>query len=142
MATYDPAAIRSAIKTLVSGVTSVSKVYDFLNPEIEGYPAVIFDVSDEEASMLDDANNLRIITFKMWLVVEIPVKLQVGARDLLDTITKDVINVLELKANDTLSGTVDWVVPVVGPRTQSLSPEGNFFYQELNIQCNVASTIL
>lgn len=142
MATYNPASIRAALKTLLQTASGVAAVYDFMNPNIEGYPAVIFDLDNEDASMLDDANNLRVITFKIWIVVEIPVNGQQAAKDSLDAQTQAVINILELKANDTLSGTVDWIIPVVGKRDQVQSPEGNLMYQELNLKCNIASTIL
>ena len=142
MATYDIGAIRSALKSLLEGVSSVSVVYDFPQAQIASYPAVIFDLENEDAQFLDDANNTRILTFKIWVVCEIPTEGIAAAKDLLDSVTKDVVNVLEKLSNQTLSGNADWLIPVIGKRDQSNSPEGNFFYQELLLKVNVVSSIL
>lgn len=142
MATYNIGAIRSALKTLLETLTSVKKVYSSMNPVIEGYPAIIFDLDNEDATMLDDANNTRTLTFKLWIACEIPNAGMAEARDLLDNTTKDVVNLLEKVTNQTLSGNVDWMIPVIGKRDQSNSPEGNFYYQELLLRVNVVSSIL
>lgn len=142
MAVYDIGAIRAALKALLTSVSSVQNVYDYRNSAIDGYPSVLFDLDNEDGQMLDDANNQRIITFKLWVVTEIPVDGLQAAKDLLDSVTKDVINVLEKKSNQTLSNTCDWLMPVIGRRDQSTSPEGNFFYQELNLKVYVTSSIL
>lgn len=142
MATYNIAAIRAALKTLLATVTSVQVVFDYLAPQITGYPAIIFDLNNEDAQMLDDANNTRVLTFQIWIICEIPAEGLTGAKDLLDSTTADVVNVLEKLGNQTLSGTADWLIPVIGKREQSNSPEGNFFYQELLLKVNVVSSIL
>ncbi len=146
MATFDIAQVRSALKTLLTTLTGanqkISFVYDYSNPKIEGYPAIIFDVTAEDAQMLDDSNNVRAITFTLWVVNEVAVEGQSGAKDLLDAAVKDVINTLELKSNDTLSGNVDWIMPVIGKRQQVQSPEGLVMYQEIILKCQVSSSIL
>jgi len=142
MSTYDPSAIRSQIKTLLQTVSEVAVVYDYRAVSLSGYPAIIFDLTNEDGTMLDDANNLRVLTFTIWIVCELPVKGEDLAKTILDNTTKSVINVLELKANDTLSGTVDWIMPVMGTRQEVATPEGNSIYQEIKLRCNVASTIL
>lgn len=142
MATYDIGAIRAALKALITTVSSVQVVFDYMNPTLTGYPAVIFDLDNEDAQMLDDANNTRTLTFKVWVVCEIPENGLVAAKDLLDSVTKDVVNVLEKLSNQTLSGNCDWMIPVIGKRDQTNSPEGNFYYQELLLKVNVVSSIL
>lgn len=144
MAVYDIGAIRAAIKALLQTVPSIADgaVYDYRNSAIEGYPAVLFDLDNEDAQMLDDANNQRVLTFKLWVVCEIPEAGLQPAKDLLDAVTKDVINVLEKKDNLLLSGTADWTMPVIGARNQTNSTEGSFFYQELLLKVYVVSTIL
>lgn len=142
MASYDIGAIRAALKTLLSGISSVENVYDYPNSAIEGYPAIVFDLDSEDAQFLDDANNTRVLIFKLWIACEIPVNGLTDAKDLLDSVTKDVVNVLEKLSNQTLSGTCDWLIPVIGKRQQTNSPEGNFFYQELLLKVNVVSSIL
>ncbi len=139
---YNIATIRSNIKTLLTNVTGISKVYDFYNANIEGYPAIIFDVTNEDGSMLDDSNNLRVITFTIYIYSEVQVSSQTTSRGTLDTIVVSVINALELKSNDTLSGSVDWVMPVIGRRQEIQTTEGLVMMQELQLKCNVASSIL
>ena len=142
MAVYDIGAIRAALKALFVGISSVQSVYDFPQSTIDGYPAIVFDLDNEDASFLDDANNTRVLTFKAWIACEIPENGLENAKDLLDSVTKDVINTLEKLSNQTLSGTCDWLIPVIGKRDQTNSPEGNFLYQELMIKVNVVSSIL
>lgn len=141
MATYDPSAVRAQIKTLLQTVTEVAYVYDYRNTAIDGYPAVIFDMTNEEGTMLDDTNNVRTLTFTLWVICELPVKGENLAKTILDNASKAVINVLEAKANDTLGGTVDWVMPAMGQRQEVQSPNGNQIYQEIRLRCNVASSI-
>ena len=142
MASYDPAAVRTNLKTLLSAISSVQSVYDFAQSTIDGYPAIIFELSQEEGVMLDDITNTRTMTFEVWVACEIPVEGLQAATDLLDSTTKDVINVLEKSTNQTLSGACDWMMPVVGKREQVGSPEGNYLYQQLLLKVNIASSIL
>lgn len=142
MSTYDPNAIRAQIKSLLQTVTEISYVYDYRTSNIEGYPAIIFDMTNEEGEMLDDANNVRKITFTIWIVCELKVAGSASSKTILDNATKAVINILEKKSNDTLSGTVDWTMPVMGQRSEVQTPEGTTIYQEVKLLCNIASTIL
>lgn len=142
MATFDIDAVRAQIKTLILTVPELSFVYDYSNPDIEGFPAVIFDVSNENAEMLDEASNLRTVQFTIWILQEITVLGEQAAKTSLDACVKAVVNILEKKTNDTLSGTVDWIMPVVGRRTHVPTPQGAAFMQELVLSAKVASTIL
>lgn len=142
MATYDPNAIRAQIKTLLQTATELSYVYDYNNPAIEGYPAAIFDITNENATMLDEAANMREITFTIYIAQETKIKGQSAAKTILDNAVKSVINLLENTANVSLGNTVDWTMPVIGRRTQVDSPEGMIMWQEIMLKCNVASTIL
>jgi hypothetical protein len=142
MTTYNPSAIRAQIKALLQTVTELAVVYDYRSAVLSGYPAVIFDMTNEEGTMLDDSNNVRVLTFTIWIICELPVKGEDLAKTILDDATKAVINILEKKSNDTLSGTVDWVMPALGQRSEVQTPSGNTIYQEVRLRCNVASTIL
>lgn len=146
MTVYNPTAIRSSLLTLLQTLTGggqpISYVYDYANPKIEGYPAIIFDIDSVDSSMLDDANNLRVINFKIWIAIEIGKQGITTAKDSLDSVTQSVVNLLEKKDNASLTGTVDWTIPSVGNRTHVDSPEGAYFSQELLLKCNIASTIL
>lgn len=142
MATYDIAATRAAIKALLEGISSVSVVYDFPQGQIASYPAVVFELDNEDAEMLDDANNTRKMTFKLWVIVEVPNEGISAAKDLLDSVTKDVVNTLEDIDNADLSGNADWTMPVVGQRGQVEGTVGSVLYQELMLKVNVASSIL
>lgn len=142
MSTYDPNAIRAQIKSLLQTVTEISYVYDYRTSNVEGYPAIIFDMTNEEGDMLDDSNNMRKITFTIWIICELKVAGSSASKTILDNATKAVINILEKKSNDTLGGTVDWVMPAMGQRSEIQTPEGSNIYQEIKLLCNIASTIL
>ncbi len=142
MSTYNIATIRANLKTLLTAVTGISYCYDYYNANIEGYPAIIFDVTNEDASMLDDSNNLRVITFTIYIYSEVQISSQTTSRGKLDTIVASVINALELKTNDSLSGAVDWIMPVIGRRQELETTQGLVYMQELQLKCNVASSIL
>lgn len=144
MTIYDPAAIRASIKSLIQTAVgdTIAYVYDFNNPNIDGYPAIVFDISNEDNQMMDDSNNMRIITFTLYVISEIQVSKLDVATGILDNAVKSITNLVEKRSNDTLSNTVDWVTPVMGKRQQSHSPDGNFIYQEMQLKCNIASTIL
>jgi len=142
MATFDINAVRAQIKTLLQTATELAFVYDYANPDVAGYPCAIFDVSNENSEMLDDSNNIRTMTWSIWILQEITVKGEAAAKTLLDAAVKNVINILEKKSNDTLSNTVDWIMPVVGRRSQVPTPNGAAFMQEVILNAKVASTIL
>lgn len=142
MATFDINNVRAQIKTLLETATELAYVYDYSNPDIEGFPAAIFDVSNENSEMLDDSNNLRTMTWQIWILQEITVKGEQAAKTILDAAVKNVVNILEKKSNDTLAGTVDWIMPVVGRRSQVPTPQGAAFMQEVILNAKVASTIL
>lgn len=142
MATFDINAVRAQIKTLLQTATELAFVYDYANPDVAGYPCAIFDVSNENSEMLDDSNNIRTMTWSIWILQEITVKGEAAAKTLLDAAVRNVINILEKKSNDTLSNTVDWIMPVVGRRSQVPTPNGAAFMQEVILNAKVASTIL
>ncbi len=142
MSTFDIDATRSALKTLLQTATEVAYVYDYSNPDIAGFPCIIFDVSNEQAEMYDDSGNLRTITFTIWALQEITSIGEQGAKTNLDKVVKSVINILEKKTNDTLSGTVDWIMPVVGRRSHVTTPQGAAFMQEIVLNAKVYSSIL
>lgn len=144
MATYDPAAIRAQLKSLLSTASEVdsANVYDFFNPNINGYPAIVFDISDEQNEMLDEANNMRVLVFTIYVITEIKVAGLDSATTILDNAVKSITDLLEKRSNETLGGTVDWVTPVMGKRTQANSPEGALIYQEMKVKCSLASSIL
>jgi len=145
MTAYNPTNVRAELKALLQTQTTVvasANVHDFYNPNINGYPAIIFDISQEDASMLDDANNLRVMTFTLYIITEIKVAGLSEAKDILDVAVRTIINTLELKSNATLNGSVDWVMPVMGRRSEISSPEGSLLSQEMVVRCNIASTIL
>lgn len=142
MATYDPNAVRTQIKTLLQTITELAFVYDYSNPDIEGFPAAIFDITDESNEMMDDSNNLRTITYTIWILQEITVAGEQVAKASLDAAVQKVTNALEAKANQTLSNTIDYMLPVLGKRSHMPTPQGAAFVQELRLNIKVASTIL
>lgn len=142
MATFDINNVRAQIKTLLETATELAYVYDYANPDVSGYPCAIFDVSNENGEMLDDSNNLRTMTWNIWILQEISVAGEQTAKTILDAAVKKVINTLEKKSNGTLGNTVDWIMPIVGRRTHVPTPNGGAFMQEILLNAKVASTIL
>lgn len=142
MSIFDINAVRAQIKSLLQTVSELAFVYDYSNPDIQGFPAAIFDVSNENSEMMDDSNNLRTMTWTIWIIQEISVAGEQTAKTSLDAAVKAVVNVLEKKTNDTLSNTVDWIMPATGRRTHVPTPSGAAFMQEIILNAKVASTIL
>src|ERR1035437_7005806 len=116
MTTFSRSLVRDRITALLTTVVDLQYVYDYNNPNVEGFPCAIFDIKSQESEMLDDSNNLRTTTYVVYILQEITVAGEQNAKDYLDTVVEKVINVLEKKTNDTLTNTIDWSMPVVGQR--------------------------
>ena len=142
MANYNIASIRAQVKTLLQTATEIANVYDYANPIIAGFPAIIFDVVSEESTMLDEVTNLRVVTFQIWILQEISVLGEQAAKDNLDISVKSIVNLLEKTTNDTLGNTVDWTMPVSGSRKHIQTPQGPSYAQELTLKAQIASSIL
>lgn len=142
MANYNLATIRANLKTLLTSVSGIANVYDQFEMNVAGYPAIIFDISKNENSMLTDADNLRKITFTIYIITEINVAGRDVAKGLLDTATNNVITALESLANMTLSGACDWVMPAVGNRDEFAVGDGLVFSQRIDLDVNIASSIV
>ena len=136
--------IRTNLKGVISNlVTSsvVSVVYDYFEPNLSGYPAVIFDITANSDGFLTNKENMLKITFSAYIIVEIFQNELNNAKNLLDTVTDALIVELRKETNLDLSGSVDWISPVVGPRQQVETPNGQAFSQQLDIVVNVADTV-
>jgi hypothetical protein len=136
--------IRTNLKTVVSNLvtsTTVSVVYDYFEPNISNYPAIVFDITNNTDDYLTNKENLLKITFSAYIIVEIFENGVEDATRLLDTVTDALIVELRDEDNISLSGAVDWISPVVGPRGQVETPRGMAFQQQLDIVLNVADTI-
>lgn len=139
---YNLATIRGNLKTLLQTVTGIANVYDHYEINPSGFPAIIFDISNNESSMLTDTENVRKITFTAYILVEIQVAGRDQAKGLLDTATQAVVVALEKKDNMSLSGSVDWIMPTVGARDEYAVANGQVFSQRLDVVMNVSSSIL
>ena len=142
MASFDINAVRAQIKTLLQSVAGLAFVYDFNNPNVDGYPCAIFDVSDEQAAFFDEVSNLRTIQFTINILQEISVAGEQAAKTQLDAVVKDVVNLFEKASNTSLSGTVDWIMPLTGSRKHIATPQGGAYAQEILLKANVVSSIL
>jgi len=144
MTTLNITNIRAGLKGVISNLvtsSTVSVVYDYYEPNVSGYPAVMFDITDNSDSFLTNQENLIKITFTAYILVEIYQDGLSDAKTLLDGVTDDLIAELRKLSNMTLGGTVDWVSPAIGPRSQIETPRGMAFSQQLNIVTNLASSI-
>lgn len=142
MPTYDLDATRTALKTLLETITEIAFVYDRRNPNLEGYPAIVFDIVSNENEMLTNVENLRTIMFSIWIIQEINVIGMDQANEILDIATQKVVNVLEDIDNISLSGNVDWMRPISGPREEAQSPKGSVMWQRIDLDMRVASSVL
>lgn len=136
--------IRQNLKTVVSNLitgSTVSVVYDWFEPNVSGYPAIVFDITNNDDNYLTNKENLLKITFSAYIIVEIYENGVEDATRLLDTVTNALIVELRKESNISLSGAVDWISPVVGSREQVPTQNGMAFQQRLDIVLNVADTI-
>lgn len=136
--------IRTNLKAVVSNLvtsSTVSVVYDYFEPNVSGYPAIVFDITNNTDDYLTNKENMLRITFSAYVIVEIFQNEVEDATRLLDTVTDALITELRDEDNISLSGAVDWISPVVGPRQQVETPSGMAFQQQLDIVLNVADII-
>lgn len=136
--------IRTNLKTVIDELVTdsvVSVVYDYFEPNVSGYPAIVFDITNNSDTYLTNQENLLRITFTAYIIVEIYKNEVENATNLLDTVTDALIVELRKETNLSLSGAVDWVSPVVGARQQVETTRGMAFQQQLDIVINVADTI-
>lgn len=139
---YNLATIRANLKTILGNVTQIQNVYEYAEPEIAGYPAIIFDIVEKDDEWKTNTEVLRTINFRVWVVTEVTVAGLDTATDILDTATQNVVEALEDADNQTLSGVVDWIMPTVGSRSQIQGPSGNLLSQTLDVRVKVLSSIL
>ena len=137
MATFST--IRAKIKTILEAVDKVSFVFDYHEPKLTGFPAVTFDVSQNESEFLTNRENLRTVSYTIVIYQEISVKGLSEAKRILDAVADDVIDAFEDDFN--LGGEVDWCVPLAGPRGQFQTPAGVVTFQQLTLQCNFRFTV-
>ncbi len=131
MATFT--SVRAKIKALLDGITELAFVADFHDPNLKGFPAATFDVSDEEGEFLTNKENLRTIIYTIVIYQEVDVIKLPDATRILDVVADKIINAFENDFN--LSGEVDWCTPLAGPRGQFEAANGTVLFQELTIQC-------
>lgn len=136
--------IRSNLKTVISNLvtsTTVAVVYDYFEPNVSAYPAIVFDITNNNDNYLTNRENLLKITFSAYVIVEIFNNGVEDATRLLDSVTDALIVELRKDENQSLSGSIDYIQPSVGPRQQAETPRGMAFQQQLDIVLNVADTI-
>ena len=144
MATYSLSNLRTQIKNLLTAITDIQFVSATKTSKIQGYPAVIFDITDENNKVLDSGNNERVVIFTLWVICTIGDLNDtniLNATNLLDNISQEVVNVLESKANLGMGGYSDWVTPTSGQRQQVQTPDGNIFYKEIKLECHIGVSI-
>lgn len=132
--------IRAALKAKLLTITDFnSRVDDYHNADLQGYPACTFDISESSDDFLTNRDNIRTITFKIIIYQEITQLGLDAATASLDTITDTVIAALE---NDYQLGGADpqfWCDAInPGLRSQFDTPNGTVAAQELTVKCNYA----
>lgn len=139
---YNIDTIRTNLKTLLQTVTEIAFVYDRRNPNIEGYPAIIFDITKTDNEMLTNTQNIRTLTFTLYIIVEVGTQGIATANNLLDIATKKIVEAVEKIDNLSLSGTVDWIIPLEGSREEVQTPQGLSIWQKLDLRVQTTSSII
>jgi len=125
--------IRAVIKTKLVGISGFAFVADFHDPNITAYPAVTFDIQEEQAEFLTNKENLRTIIYNIVIYQEIKAR---GIEDAKRIVDERATEVIDAFATDfSLGGEVDWCTPLTGPRGQFEATGGAVFFQQLNIEC-------
>ncbi len=132
--------IRDAIKANLDTIAELEFVADFHDPNITGYPAVTFDVSLADSEFLTNKENLRSITYEIVLMQEIKTLGLAESKDLLDNLAIKVIDKFETDFN--LGGEVDWCRPLIGPRGQFGTGDGQVFFQTLSLECKFTKLVI
>ena len=139
MATFT--SIRSALKTILDGISEIQVVFDYHEENLTGFPAVTFDVAEEAGQFITNKENLRTITFQINIYQEVKVITENEAKRILDVVSDAIITAIESDFN--LSGTVDYCLPLAGPRGRFETPDGSsVFIQQLSIQCNYMTQVI
>jgi hypothetical protein len=139
---YDINTIRNEVKNLLDTIPGIANVYSRRNPTVLGYPAIIFDVEKNESEMITNVENLRTITFRVWIMTEVNTAGPDNANRILDNATTAVIETVENIANLKLGNKISWLPPVEGARQEVSSPTGNLIWQILDLRCRIISSVL
>lgn len=132
--------LKGVMQNLVTGGTAVA-VYDYYEANPDGYPSIVFDITDNSDAFLTNQENLLAITFTAYVIVEVYNKNVEQATDILDSVTDALLDELSDQTNMSLSGAADWISPVIGPRNQIATPSGQGFMQQLDIKVNVSRVV-
>ena len=125
--------IRGAIETILTGITGIGEVNAWHKANPESFPAVSFDVSEEDGEFLTTKENLRRVEFTIMVQTELQQEGQEESIRILDDITDKILDAIE---NDFQLGlTVDWALPVSGPRNEITTPSGTAMTQTLFVRC-------
>ncbi len=136
--------IRTQLKSVISNLvtsTQVAVVYDYYEPNVSGYPAVVFDITSNTDAFFTNKENMIKIVFSAYILVEIANDGIKDAKDKLDTVTDALIVELRKQDNLTLGGYADWITPAVGARQQIETPNGNAYSQQLDITVNATGLV-
>ena len=134
------ASIRTAIKTILSTITEIAYVYDYHNPDLEGYPAVTFDMSDQEGDFLTNVQNEEAISYIFMVYQEVKEKTQAQAKDILDTVADKIK--IAFANNYSLSGVIDVCRPVIGERVEIQTTQGLVYGQKITLKCRFSTLIV
>ena len=132
--------LKSVISNLVTS-TQIAVVYDYYEPEVSGYPAIVFDITSNTDSFFTNKENLIKIVFTSYILVEVQGKNIETAKTILDNVTDSLIVELRKETNLTLNGYADWITPAVGARTQMETPQGQVYSQQLDITVNATGFV-
>lgn len=125
--------IRTAIKTKLDGLSTPAVVYDVFKLNVEGFPAVMFEPTELENTVLDTCNNLRTYRFGISILQEsnedknVPMDILIGVFD-------QVINAFD---NDfDLWGLCEgWVTPIWGRFWLAETENWSILFVDFTLEC-------
>ena len=134
--------IITELSAILTSVTEIAFVYSDRKPNIEGYPAIVFDVTDVDNQVLTNVENLESAIITIYIVQEIKEATIALANQYLNLATKAVIKELASRSNLSLNSTVDWIEPVKGGRKEQVSTTGAVLWQEIKVKVVKSSSTL
>lgn len=127
------------IDTTLEKVGKISKIYEYPETKLEGYPAVIFIPSTFENSFESVSENFKVYRFTMWVIVSAESKSMEDAfGDILPDVVDDIIAQFDEDWNGgTIEGHRCWIKMDSGLWGTDLTQDAKTAYAELDLEIKV-----
>jgi hypothetical protein len=132
--------IRQAVQTKLETVSSLAYAYPYLRDVVEGYPSAVFDITNNDNTVLTNCENQREYSWGIYVLQETKNLSTEDAGAILDTVSDEIVNAFE--TDKTLGGLVDWTEPMTGSRDEVDTPQGLCIMQTLVLRVVVRGSAL